>query len=81
MKSRDAEIYYEPLHTFYFESDTECEWVFLRLTTQSFKTDLAVFRDTSYNVNKGNYIKAVLLINLLNELPCSAKFRHINIVD
>jgi hypothetical protein len=44
MKSRDAEIYYERFYTFYFESDTECEWVFLRLTAQSFKTDLAVFK-------------------------------------
>jgi len=31
-------------HSDYFESDTEFEWVFLRLTTQSFKTDLAVFK-------------------------------------
>ena len=45
MKSRDAEIYYEPFtHSDYSESDIECEWVFLRLTTQSFKTDLAVFK-------------------------------------
>jgi hypothetical protein len=31
-------------HSDYFESHAECEWVFLRLTTQSFKTSLAVFK-------------------------------------
>jgi hypothetical protein len=36
------------------------------------------FRNISYTRNKVEYIDAILSVHLLNELPCSSKFRSIH---